>query len=295
MGTLRLTALSLLSGALLTTTAHATTFYIDQFQITKNGNDWFNDIFEDGDPPPSVKNEITTPPRANASLYFTRPNPMPGPEEDGKLAMDTAQGQPTTSVVTGDPLLMQRARLATNISDDPADLDNGLKTDDSFTVTGVFDLIRPDRQREAYGVRLVDSREGHEANDNLQLIVNRNLQDDWRVVYRKADFAAGEFDEFGTFDLSAVDTGFDQIGLMLSKSDADSNEISASFELIDSDDATNNLLMNLDGDPTIFNGELWTRADFFAAQVVPIPAALPLFASAIALLGLVGRRRKNTA
>ena len=287
-----LSALAALGSVLMATTVNATAFYIDQFQITKNGNPWFEDPFNDGFVPPSSENLVSGGTQAS---YFTKPDPMPGPEQNGTLVLDTAQGEPTTSEVTGTQLLMQRARLATNTSDDSADLGRGLKTDDTFTVTGVYDLIQPDIRQERYGIRLTDFKSDNlDPNDNVQLGVVLTTQGDWMVGFREADFAAGKFNLLDSYNLSnTTDIAiFDQIVLMLSKSNDTSNEITASFELIDLQDTSNNILIDLNGNPAIFDGELWTRADFMAFQVVPVPAALPLFGSALGLMGFVGWRRK---
>jgi hypothetical protein len=291
-----LSALAALGSVLLATTVNATVFYIDQFQITKNGNSsWFNDPFNDGLVPPSSESLF---PDGTQASYFTIPDPMPGPEQSGKLALDTAQGEPTTSAVTGNQILMQRARLATNTSNDPADLDRGLKTDDTFTVTGVYDLIQPEIRQERYGIRLTDFKTDNlDPNDNVQLGVVLSTQGDWMVGFRQADFDAGKFNLLDSRNLSNITniSIFDQIALMLSKSNDASNEITASFELIDLQNTSNNLLIGLNGNPTIFNGELWTRAGFTAFQVVPVPAALPLFGSALGLMSFLGWRRMTKA
>ncbi len=299
-----LSVLAALGVVLLSTTANATTFYIDQFQITKNGNPWFDDLFDDGSPPPSLKNEVTG---ANASHYLVSPNPMPGLEQNGKFAMDSAQGAPTTSSVTGNQLLFQRARLPTNNRNDPAYASNGLKYDHTFMVTGTFDLIQPGIRRESYGIRLTDFNSfptdhpeynaDWSPNDNVQLRVVLTQDGDWTVGFIEADYVAQEFIQHGSYNLSDVtDIGiFDQIALMLSKSDAASDAITAGFQLIDSESASNNILISLSGSPEIFHDETWTRAGFFATQVVPVPAALPLFVSALGLMGLLGWRHKKAA
>lgn len=276
--------------------ASASTFYIDEFNITKNGNAWFQDVFEDGSPPPTLVNEITSASRATTTFYETLPGNLPGPETGGKLAIDTANGYSTTSAVTGDPILIQRARLATNTSSAVEFRDNGLKSHHTFSVTGVFDLAFPELQREQYGIRLVDFKSGRDANDNVQLIVNRDLSNNWNLIFREADFENDNFIVAGQFDLSAFATdGFEQIALTLTKAVETSFEITASFELRDLDDETNNQMFSLGGDsnPTIFDGESWTRAEFFAVRPVPVPAALPLFGAALGLLSLVGWQRRQ--
>lgn len=74
------------------------------------------------------------------------------------------------------------------------------------------------------------------------------------------------------------------------KAVAGSSQITAGFDLIDLDDPANNLSFALARGADIFDGKLWTQTEFVAVRVVPVPAALPLLVSAIALAGLFGRR-----
>ncbi|MCB1725027.1 MAG: VPLPA-CTERM sorting domain-containing protein [Gammaproteobacteria bacterium] len=275
----------------LSASATASTYYLDRFKIDKNGTDnWFNDPFSDGNPPPSSEGVF---PNQSQGSYSTLPDSLPGPEQNGKLALDPSQGQSTTSSVSGNPILIQRARLQT--STDSSDLTTGLKSDDTFSVGGLFDLTPPEMS-EVYGIRLTDFSSTSTANDVVQLTVGWNGSGEWGVRFREADFGAGIFDllDFGNLSQRADLGDFEQIALFLDKADAGSSTITASYALIDLDDSGNNQFLDLAGSGTIFDGEEWTRAEFFTVRAVPVPAALPLFASALGLLAVFGRSRRTT-
>ena len=275
----------------LSASVSASTYYLDRFKIDKNGIDnWFNDHFSDGNPPPSSQG--TFPDGAEGS-YSTQPDSLPGPEQNGRLALDPSQGASTTSSVSGDPILIQRARLRTNT--DSTNLVSGLKSDDIFSVGGLFDLTPPE-MNEVYGIRLTDFGAASMANDVVQLTVGWNGSGEWGVRFREADFGAGIFDllDFGNLSQRADLGDFEQIALFLDKADAGSSTITASYALIDLDDSGNNQFLDLAGSGTIFDGEEWTRAEFFTVRAVPVPAGLPLSASALGLLAFFGRPRRTT-
>ena len=298
MITIRQAALAGLTGVLFTATANATAFYIDQFEIQRDQDTnpgvlapWFVDNFDDGNPPPTSNGTF---PNGNTGSYLTLPDPMPGPEVDGKLRLDTAEGFVGSSEVSGRPLLIQRARLATNTSNEDADLNRGLKETQVFTVKGTFDLIEPTIIREDYGVRLTDFGKA-DRNDNVQLRVILTPSGEWRVQFVEADYDLGVFDIIDSVLLSDIAgiEDYDQIALTLTKGSNNDNLISAAFELIDLDGT--DLLVSLDGTADIFDGERWTRAAFFAFAPVPLPATLLLLGAGLAGIGYQRRRPIRTA
>lgn len=289
--------LLLLTTALFASTAQATVFFIDDFEITRGGQTLFLDSFGD-DIAPSTG--YIPPDIANQDSYNTRPDPMPGPEANGKLALDPADGEARNSNVTGIPILIQRARVRT-----PKDA-SGLANSVDFSVTGVFDLIEPTLPgREFYGVRLTDfDSNNNNPNDNAQLRVHVDPNGDWRVWFVEADFDNGVFVELGAVvldDQLLIDNSipgslsdYDQIALTLTHTvptGAVSNSVTASFSLFDVDTFGPTGSINVGGTATLFTGEIWTRASFLTAQRVPLPPTLVLLGLGIA--GLVWRRRWN--
>src|SRR5262245_2268345 len=142
---------------------------IDNFSVISNGVTILNDTFTDGILPPSAQNCLL----AIAPLcYGTDPAAFPGSESGGKLRMDTATGSLSENAV-GDPRQVVRARLLTARTADPA---NGLKLGNTFSVSGVYDLVVPGPGDVAQ-IRLTDVHDnaadpGHQT-DFLQLQVRR--------------------------------------------------------------------------------------------------------------------------
>jgi hypothetical protein len=245
---------------------NATDFKIDSFHISRDANaNWYFDDFNDGIVPPSSEWVY---PDGSVPSYIVRPNPLPGPEQGGKLTINPEQGDLAFSAVTGIPISIQRARVNTNASSDPADINRGLKEHRTFTVTGTFDLIEPTINGEMYGIRLVDFGQPG-ANDNVQLRVRRTLAEDWIVSFVEADFAQGEFMTLDFIPLSSYANiaDYEQIQLMLTKANSASKLITASFQLIDLDGFHAPIAESLSGTAQIFDGETWTRPSFLS--VVP--------------------------
>lgn len=295
---IRQAALVGLIGVFFTATSNATAFFIDQFEIQRDQDrnpgvlqPWFMDNFDDGLEPPSSNGTF---PNGVTGSYLTRPNPMPGLEENGKLRLETAEGEPRISQIGGIPLLVQRARLATNTSNEDAFLNFGLKETQVFTVTGTFDLIEPTIARENYGVRLTDFGKT-DRNDNVQLRVILTPSGEWQVQFIEADFGLGVFDILDSVVLSNI-TGigdYDQIALTLTKGSNSDKLISAAFELIDFEGS--DLLVSLDDTAGIFDGERWTRAAFFAFAPMPIPATFLLVGGGVVGIGYRRRKKIKTA
>lgn len=270
---------ALISFALLgyATTVQAYTFSIDNFRVNKNGSLLFNDPFTDGSPPPSAPNFANGTP-ASYSVFGTL-----GPESGGTLTIDSS-GAGLSFNPLGQPRLFQRARLLTNI--DPTNLTLGLKDDDTFSVTGRFDLILPGPLTERYGIRLSDQSSTNVGDDVLDLSVRRRSDGTLAVQLRRLDFAGGTITNIAS---TPLDSAHDQIALTLSRLSATNDAITASFFYLDG--GVPGLTTTFAATPDIFNGENWTRADFSASTPVPEPSVLLLLGSSLA--ALVGWSRKK--
>lgn len=250
-------------------TANATVFSIDSFSVIKNDSLLFEDTFSDGTPPPG-------------SDYGTIGSP--GPEEKGKLSLDTADGFARPSEVSGTSLLVQRSRLLTNTDNVST---KGLKKDHEITVLATFDLIAPELLLERYGIRLTDFKTGYASNDNVGIDVRRTDTGEVRVDLREADFGAGMFNVLGSHTLTESDfLNYDQISLGLFNP-AGSDEVYGGYALGGSTDFT---WFKQAGH--IYEGEEWTRASFIASRVVagvPESMSIMLFLSGLLAMGFMRR------
>ena len=255
------------------------TVLLDEFTVTRNGSAFFTDSFDDAVPPPSAPGGR----QYNVSGSF-------GPETGGKLTMDSVDAVCGINAF-GNNRCIQRAILQTNI--DSSNLTNGLKIDDTFSVTGLFDLTDPSVLREKYGIRLTD-RGGLEGtppngNDIIELAVRRTSGDQLTVRLRRLDVGTGIDTILETLPLD-LSLG-DQIALMLSRNSTTSNAITVSFSYVNAGVFSSPTAFSIT--PDIFNGESFTRAAFVATTPVPLPAAAWLFGSG--LLGLIGIARRKKA
>jgi len=199
-------------------------FRMESFSITRPGGAiLLQDDFNDGVPPPGSPGTVN---------YVT--NGGFG-ESGGDLLIDSNNAVPAISVGGSDPLVGNFATARTNI--DPANTGAGLKLQNSFKVTGVFDLIAPDSPRESYGIRLTDRLVGGPGNppdqlgDNtFDLVVRQNVAGVDVVQLRHIDFAADVTTNLQTFVLNPP-PGADHIRLVFDHT-ASSNFATASFEFL---------------------------------------------------------------
>lgn len=280
----------LLSCFLLSSTATATLIEIDQFAITKNTSLIFDDQFDDGNPPPSAPNFIVS--GRDASYYIHPTDLTVGTESDGVYAFDTTQGGIITSSITGNSIKWQSYRVRTNIAQGQT---RGLRSDDDLIIQGLFNFALPD-PKEAYGIRLVDygTHDTNGPNDAVFLELRQRNSGDFQIRFRQADFENDVVTTLEHYIFSDIDLSiFDQILFELSTdgfTDEASDNVYASFTLFDNEDLENPFTIDFTATGEIFNGEDFTRAEFFARAAVPVPSSILLMAAG--LIGLTGLRRK---
>ena len=260
-------------------------FRIDRFTVWKNdptsmfvGN-MIDDTFDDGVPPPSPLNYYGI---NSAYMMFG----SMGPEIGGKLTLDSATAIPTnppsgfTGVFVGQGASLQSSADGSNFT-------LGLKNDDTFAVTGIFDLVIPSQNYESYGVRLNDWTPSYIGNDFISILVLR-LNDANQIALRRQDFVNNQV---SILETAILDTGHEQIALCLQRLDALSNAITASWAYVDGGAVGD--YTTFTQQPTIFSGENFTRAAFVAAGPAPVPEPheyLMLLAG-LGMIGFVARRR----
>lgn len=282
--------LSVISISILACTSavvHATNFTIDQFTVTKNGNPFFEDTFSNGNPNDTGTNRT----------YFTIPDPLSGPETNGRLEINPYDGVIRASPLTGEDLYIQRARLRTNLDND--NLNSGLKVDDTFSVRGLFDLTLPTQFRERFGVRLVDYAAINPAPNDVVEVAVRKKNEGIFVEFREHDVLNSSFNVFENIELTYASLGlpedifsmYDQIALKLERTATD-GDIFGSFSLVDSTGGESDFLYNFTGSSKIFEGENYTRAEFITTAPVvssSVPESSTLFLLVIGLLGLFAK------
>jgi hypothetical protein len=186
--------------------------------LIKNGSTIFSDGFDNNIAPPDTG--------GNTQSYQVFGGPL-GPEAGGKLTLMAANGENVTRPDAG-AMTRQGARVRTNT--DPMQPTRGLRLDDVFSVTGIFDIATPMAIRERYGVRLTDGG-STTPNNSTGISVMRTSPSLVEVVLHHYDQTAFTFTDVEKF---LFETNHDQIALSLSRLDANNNEITASFAYIDS-------------------------------------------------------------
>ena len=274
--------------------ANATVFAIDDFNIVKNGNNIFNDPFNDGNPPPSSGGSF---PSGAPGSYLTKGTPT---ESNGRVYLDTALGEIGSSPLNGVPVSVQRSRLITNKNN--ANLTNGLKIDDTFIVSGLFDFIAPDAG-ERYSIRLADWDDPAGVVDVVEMGLQRSTSGDVIAQFSKYDFDLGIRDALTTWNLtnffnsSIYDiNAYDQIEFFLAKGSATSSTIHAHFNMYDYDAGAGATISGSGGGTAdIFTVNNFTRAEFIAINTnvtdVPEPATILLMGLGLAGLGFARHRK----
>jgi hypothetical protein len=259
--------------------ASATVFSIDQFTITRaNGSPIFQDTFADNLAPPNSPNFAN----GTATSYFLTGGA--GIEANGSYGLDTSLGAVRDAVGRPGQNLVVDARVQTNV--DNTNNANGLKGGNTFIVSGLFNLTSlPVVPIEGFGIRLSDSGVvGGTGNDIVDLFVRQNASGMLIIEFRRLDLVANFVTSYGTF---AYDPGHDQVLLELSKLDAATKAIQASYAYVDAGITSAFTAFGTTTD--IFNGENATRASFRATSPIPIPPTI--FLSLIGLAALVSVRK----
>lgn len=279
-------ALIALSLAVASLPAGAVVVETDEFSIIKNGNTIFDDAFNNNSPPPTAPNFSD----GSAGSYAVTGSFPANAEATGRLRMNSANGGAVVNA-NGSTNRSQSATLLTNA--DPNNLVNGLKIDDTFSVTGVFSLVPLGGPLySGYGIGLLDGSGGSPKRNewNLQLQYSTTLGKDI-IRFSWQDFDADTITTLGFSVLSAPD-GADSIVFRLTRPDVELFDLVASFAFLDGESVSD--WQTFENFGSVFQDKNWVRAFFFAASTdVPEPASLTLVL--LALLGTVAatKRRRN--
>ena len=275
--------------ATISSSAQALVAYIDEFKVVRSGSVFFLDTFDDGFAPPSTpvgSFSCATAP----NCYSIQGTFFDANEVGGKLRLDSANGDNSESAA-GTPRISLRARLLSNRSDDPADVNAGLKMHRVFSASALYDLVIPEPGAQ-YQVRLTDAHlepsDAGNQTDYLALGIRTPTAGGPPIVRLfEQNFVAGTVTEIDSAPLNLAIVA-DQIRLTLSHTVANSTEVFASWEYLNGGVVVGSGALDTPGN--IFDGETWTRAEFHISTPVPEPET---YAMLLAGIGMVAWRMRH--
>ena len=251
---------------------------IDQFSLVKNGNTFFVDSFADGVPPPSAPNF----PNGTPASYFVGGTIPAGSEANGVLRLNSSNG---AVIVNANGFTNRSLASVLLTNTNPTNLVNGLKVDDTFSMTGVFSLVpNTGPLYSGYGIAFNDGGGGNVRRNewDLQLQYSENLGQNV-IRFSWQDFDANIINNLAVIPASAP-PGADQVSFTLARPSLDSSDLVASFAYLDNGAVVGGQTFQQVG--SVFQDRDWLRGLFFAAsreRTVPEPASLLLV-----LLGFLG-------
>jgi VCBS repeat-containing protein len=185
----------------------------DRLSITRNGELFFSDEFDNGLPPVG-------------GIYGV--GGVFG-EAGGRLIFDGALATATLGIGTNE--LRAQNNLVV-LTDAGPDLDLGLKIDDDIVYEAVFDLAVPGAD-SAYGIALSDRLSASQAGDDLlQLNVWGDGAGGVRVSFADSDIVADMVSELESFNLG-LPAGGTQIVLRFVHDNETPGELRAAFDVLD--------------------------------------------------------------
>ena len=272
---------------------------IDEFWVGRNGAELFRDSFNNG-VLPQAEGTIAVPTYGTGGAAGFVSETV-GTAAEGKLTMNPALGDGAI-ITSGFVDSFTGATYRTSIGGGA----NALNQASSFAVHGLFDLSSlPEVLGDAMGIRLSDRVPGtgsfaQPGNDIMQLSVRYGGGGSMIVSLALLDDVANSVTvlDLQPF-LTVPGLTATQVELVLSKQ-AGLDTIEAAFTLFDQFGGTmqtETLFAGTSELIPIFNGEDFTRAQFFSSTSVPVsegPMAV-LFGLGLAGMGAVRRRGKTRA
>ena len=181
----------------------------------------------------------------------------------------------------GDPVFGQFTTLLTGTSFN-APAGDGLRSGQSFSVNGLFDLTTPADGSTRYGIRLSDRSsasgvDGEPGTETVDIGVARNGNGTASVVLTEYNYETGVSDVLQAITINAP-AADNEILLSLSNNAATNGQVQASYTL----ETNVGGVEVADGSPVtftaiahIFDNDDWVRPQFYSYSVATTPSASP--------------------
>jgi len=274
------------------TSSYAFVTAIDEFKIIKGGNTFWLDSFADGVAPPNNPAQGFVCGTTCYSLTFGSQG-VENPSGTGKYIMDSTHGGYT---LASDNTARLRTVVTLNSNNDPLNPAAGLKPGNTFSVTGLFDLVQTPNIRDFYGISLKDvtTSSGVQSGEALSVGVGRNGGGNLVIHVTDQNYTLDTLTTMAS--INGIDYSNDQIMLQLSVAN---NLVTASYQYWNHGAAVGSGFTNIGGPlNNIFQYQQWTRAEFYVSQettvaAVPEPETYAMMLAGLGLLGFAARRRKQ--
>jgi probable HAF family extracellular repeat protein len=232
-------------------------YAVDDFSIATGNGATFSDNFSSG--PPPVGGLFGT----TLDAFGTSAGPGGSTWTEGvnNLGQPAAIMSSSGAAINSNNVSVQ-AFLVTNTSPEgtgTGESNKGLKENETFTVSGTFDLTTP-APGTGYGIVLYNAAPGVNATEEVQLEVVSTPGGGANVILFQTDPATATFTAVGSLSLTAAQLADNtQIELSLVHGTANTTTVTGSFALLD--DGTQTFSDTFAATPHVFDGQTYTRAE----------------------------------
>jgi VCBS repeat-containing protein len=262
-------------------------FGIQEFSVTKTDGSTSTTVFDDsfnGTVPPAGPSILVgSSPSGTSYNDFNSGIYVQGTGEaliqsshDGYLGIALGAGPNY-----GAPVFGQFTTLLTATSYNTNDPTDGLRSGQSFTVSGLFDLTTPADTTSRYGIRLsdrvaaaTDPADNQPGTEVVDIGVVKNGNGTASIVFSELNYETGVSDNLQSLAITGIHAG-DSIRLSLSNDAANNGAVVASYQLVKSDGTPDGGIVTLGAVGHIFDNEDWTLAQFYSFDVSTATSSSP--------------------